>query len=121
MIPPGDSAVVSSVVSVLQTHRGRLNPITLANLAAQAGITRRAAEQILELYASDFPFLVVGSSTGMYIATEPSDLNHERASRYSRIRCIARGWSARKAKALALGWSMEGGRFVASPRQPDLF
>ena len=109
---------------VLKHHVGKSNSITIDMLAIRVGesgehMDRRTCEQILQLYADRFDFVICGSSKGMYVADDPEDLNHECRSRYSRIKNIAAGWRAKKKKAKALGFIFENGRFVAAPKQSE--
>lgn len=115
------------VVRILREHRGRKNAITIDQLCQVCGFTnregrldRRKCELILQIYAEHFPFIICGASEGIFVATEPEDLNHERNSRMSRIKNIAEGWRTRRRKALALGWKMESGQFVEAPKQMEL-
>lgn len=110
------------VRDVLKNHVGKSNSITIDMLAIRAGangehMDRRTCEQILQLYANRFDFVICGSAKGMYVADDPEDLNHEYRSRYSRIKNIAAGWRAKKRKAIVLGFKWENGRFVAAPKQ----
>ena len=112
------------VRDVLKHHVGKSNSITIDMLAIRVGIDgkhmdRRTCEQILQLYADRFDFVICASTKGMYVANDPEDLNHECRSRYSRIKNIATGWKTKKKKAIALGFKWENGRFVAAPRQQD--
>ena len=120
MILEADQPHFEAAVTALSNHVGKAHAITLCALAERIGVSRRRAEQLLQIYADDLPFVVCGGSSGMYLAASPEDLNHERNSRMSRIRNIAIGWRSRRRKAEALGWRQERGRFVSAPRQLSL-
>jgi hypothetical protein len=116
-----------AVEAVMRRHTGAANAITLNEIAIEAGMytetgipDRRAVEIILQTCKADFPFIVVGSGKGMYVATDAEDLNHEIKSRLSRIKNIQNGISSVKRKALALGWKLEGDRFTEAPTQQEL-
>jgi len=117
-----------SVRDVLSRHRGPGHAITINALAEAAGvyrddgsIDRRTTELVLQLHKDDFPFIVVGGSKGMFVATQPEDLNHELRSRVSRVKNIMRGYHTLKRKAEKLGWRWENNRFTAAPKQQTLF
>ena len=123
-------AEVRSVREVLEKRRWREHAITLKNLALAALIVRtnragcvvadrRRCELILQHYAERFPFVVVGGSAGMYVATCADDLNHEKRSRLSRIRNVAKGWRVKRIKALELGYRIEDGLFTEQPQQQE--
>ena len=124
---PADYDFVA-VASILDNHRGRASAVTQKELAVQAYLFDRTGrpdvrrvQQILQIRKDAFPFIVVGSDRGMYVAVDPEDLNHEINSRLSRIKNIAVGIRTLKRKALARGWKFENGRFVEAPMQQELF
>jgi hypothetical protein len=117
----------SIVEAIMSEHRGAAKAITLQEIAIRSGIRtesgqpdRRTVEIILQTCKADFPFIIVGSAKGMYVATDVEDLNHEINSRLSRIKNIQLGISAIKRKAKALGWKQEANHFVEAPRQKEL-
>ena len=127
-----DEAFIPRLRAVLELHVGAHNPISLDALAVEAGLItgyghggeavpdRRRCELILSGNVRRFPFIVCGGGKGMFVADHPDDLNHEKASRLSRIRNIAIGWREKRNHARALEFQFENGRCVAVPRQGEL-
>lgn len=122
-VSPGD---FEAVRDILASHIGPANAITKDRITELAGFRtadgrpdRRRTELIIELYRGDFPFMVVGSGTGMYLARDEEDLNREYARRLSYIKSIAAGWRDLRQQARKRGFYWHKGRFVR--RQEELW
>jgi hypothetical protein len=129
-MPSIDPGSVARVQAVLLAHVGEARAIKKDDLAIEAGLIvrydettgspipdRRTCELILELFVDEFPFVVCGSSAGMFVAANADELNHEMRQRKSRIKAIATGWKLKRRKALSMGFPWEGGQFVNRPFQ----
>lgn len=117
-----------TVSAILAQHRGPDQAITKDDITQAAGFLlpdgrpdRRRTELIIEVYRGRFPFMVVGSSAGMYVAASADDLTREYQRRRKYIRSIAAGWRDLRRQAVARGWQWRGGRFVDPPRSDFLF
>ena len=118
----------ATVSAILSQHRGIDAAITKDEITRQSGFLlpdgrpdRRRTELIIEVYRARFPFMVVGSSAGMYVAASADDLTREYRRRRQYIRSIAAGWRDLRRQAVARGWQWRGGRFVDPPRSDFLF
>ena len=123
-----DQSDFATVSAILSQHRGIEAAITKDEITRQAGFLlpdgrpdRRRTELVIEVYRGDFPFMVVGSGSGMYVASTADELTREYRRRLQYIRSIAAGWRDLRRQAVARGWQWRGGRFVDPPRSDFLF
>lgn len=77
---------------------GRDRARTAAQIAADLGWTHgdpaRTVRELLSVYYRQLTFPVCSSSQGFFVSRDPEDLTRERASLYSRLRCLAARISA---------------------------
>jgi len=111
----------SKVCRELQSCRGKARAVTLATLSERVGCSRREVEQIIEQQLCAFPWPIVAGATGLYIPTEPDDLNAHIHNLHSRHRRMQIREATVRRKARLAGWPEESGRFHNRPRQQELF
>jgi len=89
---------------------------------ALAGLpSRRTTEELLEHRLADFPWPLVATSAGLFIPTDPEEINHyQRSLRARAVKIFLRARTVRR-KALAYGWRRDGKWFACAPRQMGLW
>jgi hypothetical protein len=121
-----DASDFAVVRGILEGRVGRAAAITKAEITQRAGWRlpdgrpdRRRTELVLETRRADFPFMVVASGDGVYLAAGVEDLNNEYRRRRSYIRSIASGWRDVKRLAIARKFVWKGDHFEAPPPRRD--
>ncbi len=105
----------------LSQARSRDRAVTLAALAADAGISRREAEQIIEERLADIPFCLVAGPTGYYRPTSADDINAYVRSLHRRHRRMQIREATIRRKVRAHGWPTDqAGRFLDPPKVAQL-
>ena len=112
---------IEQLVQILKEAIGPEKAITLDRVAALMGSSRRVVEQLIEDRLSDLPFTVVAGGGGYYRPTTSQHLNAYLHNLHSRHRRMQLREATVRRKARLDGWLEEGGRFVSTPVQQELF
>lgn len=119
---PVDSAnTFHALRAALARAHGPEQALTLDELAAIAGTSRREVESIMETRFLDFGFPLVSGSSGYWIPAEADEINHYiRALRSRAFKIFLRAQRAARAARTA-GWPQQGRTFFNPPaRQGEL-
>lgn len=109
------------LAAILATARGEAAAVTINELAARFGVSRRLIERAIEENFGKFPFPLVATATGYHVPETPDEINTYAAALRGRCMRIFRRRKLLFRKAAACGWQREGSRFTAAPRQMELF
>ncbi len=114
--------LVDQVSRILSSHRGPQAAITLADMAAAVGTSRREMETLIEHSLDRFPFPVAAGSRGYYVVTNADQVNAYLSSLRGREFALYRRVRTLRHKATAAGFRRVGNAFEDPPsRQPELF
>lgn len=93
--------------------------ITIANLAAIARISHRAAEHLIQIRYSDFGFLLVSGSQGYYRPTSADHINHYAASLRSRCSAAYARLRILRREAARAGVLRDRRQYITDPPSPN--
>ena len=118
---PDTAQLFPRLAATLATAHGEAAAITINDLAARFGVSRRLIERAIEENFGRFPFPLVATATGYHVPETPEEINAYAAALRGRCMRIFRRRKLLLRKAAACGWQREGNQFVAAPKQMELF